>query len=237
MKSKRKSDIIMMQIFAQSFWIGDEIMISDEQMHKLVEQMADEMNEVQVDFRCQLTMPYIMKSIDEINKKLSEEQGYEVIEFSKWRIKSPESIVKKLLRRDVEPTFENALNCINDIVGVRIVTFLYEDIYLVVDALKKIEGIHIRNIKDFVKNPKPSGYRSVHVIVDLVLGNDTIGMEIQVRSSAMNYWSVLQHMIFYKSEKTGADMEKIEQELERCSKDIAEIDKRMRNMRDLIDEM
>ncbi len=199
--------------------------------------MKHEMNDVVIDLRCDMTIPYIMETIDQINQELSVEQGYEVIEFSKWRIKSPESIVKKLLRRNVEPTFENAMKCLNDIVGIRVVTFLYEDIYTVVDRIKLIEGIRIRKVKDFVKHPKPSGYRSVHVIVDLVLGEETIGMEIQIRSAAMNYWSVLQHMIFYKSEKSGANMEAIERELEKCSKDIAQIDKRMRRMHDLIDQM
>ncbi len=212
-------------------------MISEEKMQMLTAQMADEMNEVQLDFRCQMTLPYIMNAIKEIDRKLSEELGYEVIEFCKWRIKSPESIVKKLLRRNVEPTFENAMVSINDIVGIRVVTFLYEDIYRVLEELKKVEGIRIRNIKDYVKHPKPSGYRSVHVIMDLVLGESTIGMELQIRSAAMNYWSVLQHMIFYKSEKTGSDMEAIEKELAKCSQDIAEIDKRMRKMHDLIDQM
>ena len=210
--------------------------MTEESKQALVDQMAGDMVKNRIQLCCELTVPAYLNAIEELRIRLQEEQGYEVIEFTKWRIKSPESIVEKLLRKGRTPDFETAVASLNDLVGIRIVTTLYEDVYTVVDAIKEMEIFKIRKIKDYVKEPKDSGYRSVHIILDLELGIYTIGMEIQVRSEAMNFWSVLQHMASYhKYDKDDKESKKIERELVRCSIDVAKIDRRMEKIHQRID--
>ena len=152
-------------------------------------------------------------------------------EHIKTRVKSMDSILGKLKKKNLKPTFENIINNINDIAGVRIVCSFIDDVYSIVKILEKSKRIEIIEHKDYIKNPKQSGYSSYHliVLVPVHLSNKTIELkaEIQIRTLAMDFWASLEHKIKYKYQKELP--QNIKNELITSSKTINSIDKLMSN--------
>ena len=128
--------------------------------------------------------------------------GHNPIEHTKSRVKSFESLINKLVRKGCDITTKAAKEHINDIAGLRIVCSFLSDIYNMVEVLKEHEDIKILKMKDYIKNPKPSGYRSLHLIVEVpvYLTNrvEHAKVEIQIRTIAMDFWASLEHKIYYK---------------------------------------
>ena len=124
------------------------------------------------------------------------------IETIRGRIKSPESIAQKLHKLGVEITAENARAHLKDIAGIRIICPFAKDIYYLVDLLRSMPDVNILDEKDYVGNPKPSGYRSYHVIMEVPVfysGKiEQVTVEVQIRTEAMNFWSTLEHKARYK---------------------------------------
>ena len=204
-----------------------------------VEEMKLHMEESEFFLESEKIIRPIMLEIDQINQKLSEECGRPVVEYMKWRIKTSESIVKKLYRKQRKPTFESAVKNINDMIGIRIICSFQDDVYKMTKEIRKIPEMKIKKVKDYIAHPKSSGYRSIHIIIELPYNEDqTIGLEIQVRSAAMNYWATLDHQLSYKH-KLGdpKETEKIRKELKSYAMDIAEIDKKFLKLRKKIDKL
>lgn len=128
--------------------------------------------------------------------------GHNPIEHTKSRVKSFESLINKLVRKGSDITTKAAKEHINDIAGLRIVCSFLSDIYNMVEVLKEHEDIKILKMKDYIKNPKPNGYRSLHLIVEVpvYLTNrvEHAKVEIQIRTIAMDFWASLEHKIYYK---------------------------------------
>lgn len=128
--------------------------------------------------------------------------GHNPIEHTKSRVKSFESLINKLVRKGCDITTKAAKEHINDIAGLRIVCSFLSDIYNMVEVLKEHEDIMILKMKDYIKNPKPNGYRSLHLIVEVpvYLTNrvEHAKVEIQIRTIAMDFWASLEHKIYYK---------------------------------------
>jgi len=128
--------------------------------------------------------------------------GHNPIEHTKSRVKSFESLINKLVRKGCDITTKAAKEHINDIAGLRIVCSFLSDIYNMVEVLKEHEDIKILKMKDYIKNPKPNGYRSLHLIVEVpvYLTNrvEYAKVEIQIRTIAMDFWASLEHKIYYK---------------------------------------
>ncbi len=128
--------------------------------------------------------------------------GHNPIEHTKSRVKSFESLINKLVRKGCDITTKAAKEHINDIAGLRIVCSFLSDIYNMVEVLKEHEDIKILKMKDYIKNPKPNGYRSLHLIVEVpvYLTNrvEHAKVEIQIRTIAMDFWTSLEHKIYYK---------------------------------------
>ncbi|KMM37041.1 GTP pyrophosphokinase [Guptibacillus hwajinpoensis] len=150
-------------------------------------------------------------ALDEINTKLTilndEFQfvhQHNPIEHVKSRIKSPESIMSKLQRKGLEVTTENVEKHIKDIAGVRVTCSFTTDIYRIYDMIESQDDIKVINVKDYVKNPKPNGYKSLHLIVEIPVylskGPEYVKVEIQIRTIAMDFWASLEHKIYYKFE-------------------------------------
>jgi len=151
-------------------------------------------------------------AIDKINTMLTivNEDFYMLnnrnpIEHIKTRVKSPEKLLEKLERKGLELTRENTMEHINDIAGVRIVcSFVYE-IYEILDLLKTQKELTITDVKDYIKNPKPNGYRSLHLIVStpIYLSNrvEDVKAEVQIRTISMDFWASLEHKMNYKNGK------------------------------------
>ena len=174
----------------------------------------------------------INTKIDILNDEFQQRHKYNPIEHIKSRIKTPESIVKKLKRHGYESTIHNMVRYVNDIAGIRITCSFTSDMYLIADMISKQSDITILSIKDYMKNPKESGYRSYHMIVSVpVFLSDGVietKVEIQIRTVAQDFWATLEHKMHYKFEGNGP--ESITRELKECAKYIADLDERMQEL-------
>ena len=163
---------------------------------------------------------------------------YNPIEYIKSRIKTAESIVKKLKRYGFETSMDNMINHINDIAGVRIVCSFTSDIYKIVEMIGKQNDFTVISVKDYIKHPKESGYKSYHMLVTvpIFIGNEIIDtkVEIQIRTIAMDFWASLEHKIYYKFEGKGPDY--ISKDLQACSQIVSELDAKMLQLNEAIIE-
>lgn len=164
---------------------------------------------------------------------------YNPIEHIKSRIKTSESIVKKLKRHGYESTIENMVQYVNDIAGVRVVCSFTSDIYRIAEMLANQNDIKILSIKDYIKNPKESGYKSYHMLVSVpIFLSDRVvdtKVEIQIRTVAMDFWASLEHKIRYKFE--GNAPQHIKTELVECAKMVSDLDARMLSLNEEIQSL
>ena len=161
------------------------------------------------------------------------------IQTIKTRVKKPISIANKLLSRNLEVTVSNMEEYITDVAGVRVICPFIEDIYVLADLLKAQDDITTMLEKDYIKNPKPNGYRSLHMIVAIPIylssGKKYMKVEVQFRTIAMDFWASLEHQLKYK--KKIDNPEQIAIELKQCADAITEVDMRMQEIRYMIDEV
>ena len=171
-----------------------------------------------------------------LNEEFQHVHQYNPIEHIKSRIKTPESIVKKLRRQGHESTIENMIEYVNDIAGIRIICSFTSDIYRIADMIREQRDIEILAVKDYITYPKASGYKSYHMIIRIpVYLSDRIvetKVEIQIRTVAMDFWASLEHKIHYKFE--GDAPEHIQNELIECAKLVADLDARMLSLNEEI---
>lgn len=171
-----------------------------------------------------------------LNDEFQHVHQYNPIEHIKARIKTPESIVKKLKRNGYESTIDNMVKYINDIAGIRIICSFTSDIYRIADMISEQRDIKVIAVKDYITYPKASGYKSYHMIVTVpVYLSDRIvdtKVEVQIRTVAMDFWASLEHKIHYKFE--GDAPEHIKSELIECAKMVSDLDARMLSLNDEI---
>lgn len=174
-----------------------------------------------------------------LNDEFQHVHRYNPIEHIKSRIKSSESIVKKLRRNGYESTLDNMVEFVNDIAGIRVICSFTSDIYRIAEMLSNQNDIQVLSIKDYIKNPKPSGYKSYHMLITVpIYLSDRIvpaKVEIQIRTVAMDFWASLEHKINYKFE--GNVPQYIKDELVKCSQMISDVDARMLNLNEQIQDM
>ncbi len=171
-----------------------------------------------------------------LNNEFQYVHQYNPIEHIKARIKTPESIVKKLKRNGYESTIDNMVKYINDIAGIRIICSFTSDIYRIADMIAEQRDIKVLAVKDYITFPKASGYKSYHMIVTVpvYLSDRTVDttVEIQIRTVAMDFWASLEHKMHYKFE--GDAPEHIKSELVECAKMVSDLDARMLSLNDEI---
>ena len=158
-----------------------------------------------------------------------------VAEHLKCRIKGAESMKEKLRRKNLPETPENGLKYLSDIVGARVVTHFVGDIYTVLELIEQDTCWKVQTVKDYIAEAKPNGYRSLHVILNVpfhVGGFDSVNVEIQMRTIAMDCWASLEHQLKYK--KTIRNTALIVDELKRCADEMASTDLTMQTIRDMI---
>lgn len=174
-----------------------------------------------------------------LNDEFQHVHRYNPIEHIKSRIKSSESIVKKLKRYGYESTIENMVEYVNDIAGIRVICSFVSDIYRIAEMISNQNDIKVLAIKDYIENPKASGYKSYHMLVTVpIYLSDRIvdaKVEIQIRTVAMDFWASLEHKINYKFE--GNVPQYIKDELVECAHMISEVDTRMWNLNEQILDM
>lgn len=158
------------------------------------------------------------------------------IENIENRIKTPESLIKKMIRNDVAFNFEDLQNNIYDIAGVRVICSFVSDVYTIVKMIEDNDEFTIVRKKDYIQNPKPSGYRSLHLIVKvpvyLTTGKEDVYVEIQIRTMAMDFWASLEHKIKYKYD--GTIPQEVLDELVECADSIAESDEKMMKLGQMV---
>lgn len=169
--------------------------------------------------------------IDILQEELKLFSGYEPVEYVITRIKKPESILNKLERKDLEPTYENMFEKIDDIAGIRIVCNFKSDVYKLVDIISSFQDVRLLEKKDYLKNPKTSGYRSYHIILEVPVNFSSgimyVKVELQIRTLAMDFWASLEHKLKYKNQRISKQDSK---NLIKYAKIIDNIDENMLNI-------
>ena len=175
----------------------------------------------------------VKTKLEVLNDELSIRNKRNPIEMIKSRVKKPESIIEKLTRRGLSLDIDSMMTNLNDIAGVRVICSFVDDIYDIATMLINQDDVKIIEIKDYIKNPKPNGYRSYHMIIEIpVFFSDKkqfMRVEVQIRTIAMDFWASVEHKIKYKKEVEGA--EEIIKELKECADIISSTDDRMQNIR------
>lgn len=171
-----------------------------------------------------------------LNDEFQHVHQYNPIEHIKSRIKTSESIVKKLKKHGYESTIDNMIRYVNDIAGIRIICSFTTDIYRIAEMLERQNDIRILSVKDYIQNPKASGYKSYHMIVSIpiYLSEKKVDakVEIQIRTVAMDFWASLEHKIHYKFE--GNAPEHIREQLVECAQMVSALDARMMSLNEEI---
>lgn len=154
---------------------------------------------------------------------------YDLVDHMQTRIKKPDSIVNKMKSRGLDITYQNMIENINDIAGIRVICPLKKDVFSVRDLVRNIPGVRILKEKDYINNPKKSGYSSYHMILEVPISLSNkhmyVKVEVQIRTMAMDFWASLEHKLKYKpqSEITKASSK----ELVTCAKMVHKLDNKM----------
>ena len=179
------------------------------------------------------TMQMVLEEITKIRNEMAGELGMDPVEHLLGRIKSEESMREKCRRKGLPETPESALEKIHDAIGLRVVCAFLDDIYTIRDRLLALPRIRLVEEKDYIRHVKPNGYRSFHMII---IVDEKIYAEIQLRTISMDTWAALEHHLKYKKE-IGGNTALISAELKRCADELASTDSSMQTLRDMIREL
>lgn len=181
----------------------------------------------------------INTKIEIMNNEFIHLNNYTPIEHIKSRLKTPDSIVKKLKRSGHEVTILNMMEYLNDVAGIRIICSFNSDIYRIADMIASQADITVLQVKDYIKYPKGNGYKSYHMVVTVPIylsdGPVETKVEIQIRTVGMDFWASLEHKIYYKFE--GNAPTHLEEELKACAKVVDVLDDKMASLNQEIMEL
>ena len=173
-----------------------------------------------------------------LNQEYSLQYDKNPIESIKTRVKSYDSLLRKIRRKDIPLTLESIEKNINDIAGVRVICSFPDDIYEIAESFLNQDDITLLEKKDYIKNPKPSGYRSLHLIVQVPIflqnTKKLVTVEVQLRTIAMDFWASLEPKMRYKKNISPDQVKFLQDELSDCAKQSAALDERMQNIRNVI---
>ena len=194
-------------------------------------------NDLMMMYRC--TVREVRTKLEVLNDEFSVEYKRNPISFIKTRIKKPESILRKLNKLGYDFTAENIQEHLNDVAGIRVVCAFIDDIYTIAELRSGQDDITVIQIKDYIKNPKPNGYRSYHMIVEIPVffskGKTPMRAEIQIRTNGMDFWATLEHQLRYKKgieEMEGYDQ--ISDELTKTAHELISMDNEMQRIKNKI---
>lgn len=191
---------------------------------------AQRFEELMMMYQC--AIQEVTTKLEVLNHEMSVRNNRNPIETIKYRIKKPKSIAEKLARYGHKVSIESAFENLNDVAGVRVICSFIEDIYTISDMLTRQDDIRLVQVKDYIKNPKPNGYRSYHMIIEIpVFFSDHkqyMRVEVQIRTMAMDFWASLEHRVRYKNDISNT--EEISDRLKKCADVIAATDAEMQNI-------
>lgn len=171
-------------------------------------------------------------------KEFEFKNKYNPVEHMKSRLKTEKSIIDKLNKKGYEITTKNMISHVHDIIGIRIVCSFLDDVYDIVDIIKSSKQFKIKEEKDYIKNPKSTGYMSYHIIVLVpIYLNDTVEYveaEVQIRTSAMDFWASIDHKVQYKF--PSEIPEEVKKEMYNCSLDIRKLDEKMQQLNEFVNK-
>ena len=190
--------------------------------------------------RYEAAMREMVVRFEILDRDLSLRRNRNPIHHIESRIKSPVSIYEKLLRYGKEPTIGNLEEYLMDVAGVRVICSYVNDVYSLMELLRAQDDLEIVRIKDYIKNPKPNGYRSLHAIVRIPVyfmdSKQMVPVEVQIRTIAMDYWASLEHDLKYKAIAEMKDVVVVD-ELKDCSRILEDVEQRMQILADILDAM
>lgn len=200
----------------------------------LIEQASGFM-ELMMQYRCALME--VETKLNVLNAEFTMKNNRNPFESIKSRIKTPKSILEKLQRKGFEISVKGIEENLADVAGIRVICSFPDDIYATAKMLTDQDDIRVIQVKDYIINPKPNGYRSLHLILEvpIFLSNEKKNMkvEVQFRTIAMDFWASLEHKLKYK--KNIENAEEISKELQRCAEASSKLDLRMQALRDRIE--
>lgn len=204
-----------------------------EKATSFAKQHALPMRELMTCYKCALME--IETKFKVLNEEFSIDGETNPVESIKSRIKSPESIMEKLVRKGHPISLESVEQHLNDVAGIRVVCSLESDVYMLAEALLRQDDVRLIERKDYIANPKENGYRSLHLIVSTPVHfhdhTKWMKVEVQLRTLAMDVWASLEHKICYKKDHESLPSNASEELLE-CARLSAEIDARMQALKD-----
>ncbi|MCD8221010.1 MAG: GTP pyrophosphokinase family protein [Clostridiales bacterium] len=181
----------------------------------------------------------VKTKLEVLNDDLSIRNQRNPIELIKSRVKKPSSIVEKLRRKGYPVTVESMMEHLDDVAGIRVICSFLDEIYTVADMLVRQDDVKVLTVKDYIRNPKPNGYRSYHLILEIpVYFSDekkNMRVEVQIRTIAMDFWASLDHQLKYKKDIVQ-DSQLITEELRQCAEVIANTDQQMLRIRQNIEQ-
>lgn len=203
---------------------------------KIISDFKMSLSDNEYQLKCLWAIQTIESKLSMIDLELRERKDRVVISQVTHRIKSAESIYRKLQRKGLKINLKEAKKKLNDIIGIRVTCLFQDDVYEIVKCLSLQGDIRIIKEKDYIKEPKETGYQSLHLIVEVPIymtkKEEKVKVEIQLRTVAMDFWSVLDYQLLYKKEVQQAD--EISSELKRYAEVIADVDQNMMKLRDRI---
>ncbi|WP_350349999.1 GTP pyrophosphokinase family protein [Agromyces sp. G08B096] len=182
--------------------------------------------------RYKFGMDEVITKLAILREEFNQAHDYNPIEHISSRLKSLDSVVDKMRRKGVEPSFDAIRETITDIAGVRVTCSFVSDAYRIFELLTAQRDIRVIKVKDYIKDPKPNGYQSLHVIVEvpvfLSTGAHPVAVEVQIRTIAMDFWASLEHKIYYKYERQVP--QELLEKLTDAARTAAELDARMEGL-------
>ncbi|MBQ8201066.1 MAG: GTP pyrophosphokinase family protein [Clostridia bacterium] len=209
-----------------------------------VQQMSEDFQKMVDDFftiqcRYSAAMREIQTKLEILDDEFQMRHKRNPIHHMQCRMKSIHSMMEKLRRKNYAVSMASAVENLSDIAGIRVICSYVEDVYTVARLLTSQDDIRLVETRDYIRQPKANGYRSLHLIVEVPVflqdGRITVPVEVQIRTIAMDFWASLEHAMRYKAQ--GQVPEDICQELQQVGEDIAVLDKRMQSIHDRIDAL
>jgi putative GTP pyrophosphokinase len=211
--------------------------ISQEQVEELAKSISRTPGFIRLMTYYRCAIMEIQTKLNVLNAELSLQYDRNPFESIESRLKNPESIVEKMLRKGIPITVEDMEQEMTDIAGIRVICSFQEDLYSLAELLAEQDDVLLLSRKDYIKNPKANGYRSLHLLLDIPIflyqGKRHMKVEVQFRTIAMDFWASVDHKLKYK--KTIRDSDKVVEKLKICADTLAKMDAEMEEIRKTID--
>ena len=199
------------------------------------QKMVDDFFAVQC--RYQAAIRQVQTKLENLDDEFQMKHRRNPIHHMQSRMKTIRSMMEKLERKHLQQSITSAVDNLTDIAGIRVICSYLQDVYTVADLLTSQDDVHVVKVRDYIKNPKSNGYRSLHLVVEVPVylseGRLSVPVEVQIRTIAMDFWATLEHSLRYKAQDQVP--QSISDELQQTATDIAALDQRMQAIHDKVE--